>query len=50
MTLARVGEILDFYGPQTMVLIGGSLLEARERLAEETAAFTRAVAAHRTGA
>ena len=50
MTLARVGEILDFYGPQTMVLIGGSLLEARERLAEETAAFTRAVAAHPTGA
>lgn len=47
MTLARVGEILDFYGPQTMVLIGGSLLEARERLAEETAAFTRAVASHR---
>ena len=50
MTLARVGEILDFYGPRTMVLIGGSLLEARERLAEETAAFTRAVAAHPTGA
>lgn len=49
MTLARLGEILDFYGPRTMVLIGGSLLEARERLAEETAAFTRAVAAHRTG-
>ena len=46
MTLARVGEILDFYGPRTMVLIGGSLLEARERLAEETAAFTRAVASH----
>ena len=46
MTLARVGEILDFYGPRTMLLIGGSLLEARERLAEETAAFTRAVATH----
>jgi len=46
MTLARVGEILDFYGPRTMVLIGGSLLEARERLAEETAAFTQAVGAH----
>lgn len=46
MTLARVGEILDFYGPRTMVLIGGSLLEARERLAGETAAFTRAVGAH----
>ena len=46
MTLARVGEILDFYGPRTMVLIGGSLLEARTRLAEETAAFTHAVATH----
>lgn len=46
MTLSRVGEILDFYGPRTMVLIGGSLLEARERLAEETAAFTRAVTTH----
>jgi len=46
MTLARVGEILDFYGPRTMLLIGGSLLEARERLAEETAAFTRTVATH----
>lgn len=44
MTLARVPEILDFYGPRTMVLVGGSLLEARERLADETAAFTRAVA------
>ena len=46
MTLARVGEILDFYGPRTMLLIGGSLLEARDRLAEETAAFTRAVVTH----
>lgn len=46
MTLARVGEILDFYGPRTMVLIGGSLLEARDRLATETAAFTHAVATH----
>ena len=46
MTLARVGEILDFYGKRTMVLIGGSLLEARERLVDETAAFARAVAGH----
>lgn len=46
MTTARVPEILDFYGPRTMVLIGGSLLEARDRLAAETASFTRAVAAH----
>ena len=44
MTLERVAEILDFYGPDTMLLIGGSLLAARERLTEETAAFARAVA------
>jgi ribulose-bisphosphate carboxylase large chain len=46
MTLERVPEILDFYGPDAMLLIGGSLLAARERLAEETAGFTRAVAQH----
>lgn len=46
MTLGRVAEKLDFYGPDTMLLIGGSLLLARERLTEETAAFTRAVAQH----
>jgi ribulose-bisphosphate carboxylase large chain len=47
MTLERVPELLDFYGPDAMLLIGGSLLAARERLAGETAAFTRAVAQHR---
>ena len=47
MTLARVPEILDFYGPDTMLLIGGSLLAARERLTAETAAFTTRVGAHR---
>jgi ribulose-bisphosphate carboxylase large chain len=46
MTLARVPEILDFYGSDAMLLIGGSLLEARERLTENTAAFARAVARH----
>jgi len=46
MTLERVPEMLDFYGPDAMLLIGGSLLAARERLTEETAAFTRAVARH----
>ena len=46
MTLDRVPELLDFYGPDAMLLIGGSLLAARERLTEETAAFTRAVAQH----
>jgi ribulose-bisphosphate carboxylase large chain len=46
MTLDRVPEMLDFYGPDAMLLIGGSLLAARERLAEETTLFTRAVAQH----
>jgi ribulose-bisphosphate carboxylase large chain len=49
MTLARVAEQLDFYGPETMLLIGGSLLLARERLTEATAAFTRTVAHHPYG-
>jgi ribulose-bisphosphate carboxylase large chain len=46
MTLERVPEMLDFYGPDAMLLIGGSLLAARERLTEETAAFTHAVVQH----
>ncbi len=46
MTLARTGEILDFYGSDTMLLIGGNLLQARYSIAEEAEAFTRAVAAH----
>lgn len=46
MTLARVPEILDFYGPETMLLIGGSLLDAKQRLTEETANFVHAVAGH----
>ncbi|MDQ2801600.1 MAG: RuBisCO large subunit C-terminal-like domain-containing protein [Pseudomonadota bacterium] len=46
MTLGRVPEMLDFYGPDSMLLIGGSLLAARERLTDETTAFTRAVRDH----
>ena len=46
MTAARVPEILDFYGTEVMLLLGGSLLEARERLTEATAAFTATVARH----
>jgi ribulose-bisphosphate carboxylase large chain len=46
MTLPRVPELLDFYGADAMLLIGGNLLMAREQLTRETAAFTRAVAAH----
>lgn len=45
--LARVGEQLDFYGAETMLLVGGALLLARENLTAEAAAFTRAVARHR---
>ena len=46
MTWARVPEKLDFYGRDTMLLIGGNLLLARERLTAETGIFTRAVADH----
>ena len=46
MSLERVPQILDFYGPDAMLLIGGGLLAARERLTEATADFVRAVAAH----
>jgi ribulose-bisphosphate carboxylase large chain len=44
MTLNRVPELLDFYGPDTMLLIGGSLLSAKDRLTEEAAAFVQRIA------
>jgi ribulose-bisphosphate carboxylase large chain len=43
MTRARVPEMLDFYGADVMLLIGGALLEARERLEQATDEFVRAV-------
>ncbi len=44
LTLARVKETLDFYGEETMLLIGGDLLlYERSALARETAAFVRGV-------
>ncbi len=46
MTLERVPEMLDFYGPDVMLLIGGGLLAARERLTDATAAFVDAVRQH----
>jgi ribulose-bisphosphate carboxylase large chain len=49
MTRDRVDEMLDFYGPDIMLLIGGGLLSARERLTAETAAFVQAVSNHRYG-
>ncbi|ABC22798.1 5-methylthioribulose-1-phosphate isomerase [Rhodospirillum rubrum] len=44
MSLARVPEMIATYGPDVIVLIGGNLLEARDRLTEETAAFVASVA------
>jgi ribulose-bisphosphate carboxylase large chain len=43
MTPERIPEMLDFYGADIMLLIGGGLLAARERLTAETAAFVAAV-------
>jgi ribulose-bisphosphate carboxylase large chain len=43
MSRERVPEMLDFYGADIMLLIGGGLLEARERLTEATAAFVNEV-------
>jgi len=48
MSLERIPEILDFYGTDVMLLIGGSLLSTRERIAEETARYVEAVRAYRT--
>lgn len=46
MTLQRVPELLDFYGADAMLLIGGSLLSARAHVTDATAAFSQAVASH----
>jgi ribulose-bisphosphate carboxylase large chain len=47
MTPERIPEMLDFYGRDVMLLIGGGLLAARDRLTEETAAFVAAVKDYR---
>ncbi|MCX7384677.1 MAG: RuBisCO large subunit C-terminal-like domain-containing protein [Alphaproteobacteria bacterium] len=47
MTTARISEMLDFYGADTILLIGGALLATRELLTQEVATFVDAVAAHR---
>ncbi len=49
MTAERVPEILDFYGRDVMLLLGGSLLQARERLTDVTLAFTESVAHYPRG-
>lgn len=46
MTRDRVPEILDFYGRDAMLLIGGSLLSAGTSLTAATADFVRAVVEH----
>jgi ribulose-bisphosphate carboxylase large chain len=46
MTTDRVHEMLDFYGPDIMLLIGGGLLSARDNLVAETSAFVTAVKNH----
>lgn len=45
MTVERVDEIVGFYGPDTMLLIGGNLRAAGEGVLERTRAFVRRVAA-----
>ena len=40
----RVGELLEFYGPDCMLLIGGSLYEAGDALFERTRALAERVA------
>jgi ribulose-bisphosphate carboxylase large chain len=46
MSRDRVPDMLDFYGADTMLLIGGALLEAGERLVEAAAEFVAAVREH----
>ena len=43
MTIDRVQEMLEGYGPQTMLLIGGGLLSAGDNLLERAREFVRAV-------
>ena len=46
MTPDRVAEMLDFYGTDVMLLIGGGLLAAGARVTEEARAFVAAVRRH----
>ena len=46
MRLERVEELLGFYGPDTMLLIGGNLLIARQNLLERTREFVERVEAY----
>lgn len=44
MTIERVPDMLNFYGPDTMLLIGGGLLTAGDALLERTRQFVQTVA------
>jgi ribulose-bisphosphate carboxylase large chain len=46
MSVARVPEMLDFYGRDVMLLIGGNLLAEGDRLSETTAEFVAQVHQH----
>lgn len=41
MTVERVPELVTFYGPEVMLLIGGSLLEAENAIVARARAFAR---------
>jgi S-methyl-5-thioribulose 1-phosphate isomerase len=43
MTIERAPEMLDFYGPDTILLIGGNLLAAGDALTAKTAEFVATV-------
>jgi len=43
MTIDRVQEMLEGYGPHTMLLIGGGLLSAKEKLLDRAKEFVAAV-------
>ncbi|MEI6244549.1 MAG: RuBisCO large subunit C-terminal-like domain-containing protein [Acidobacteriota bacterium] len=50
MTTERVHGVLDEYGIDTMLLVGGGLLVAREALLEQSRAFVERVASYRSPA
>ena len=46
MSAGRADEMLNFYGPHVMLLIGGALLAAGKNLTQETQVFTQKVSDH----
>jgi ribulose-bisphosphate carboxylase large chain len=45
MSIARVAEMLEFYGPDVILLVGGALLATGDRLPEASRDFVAAVQA-----